>query len=42
MVLEQNQECSQLFKDNLDIIVNKAERFYHEGDFESAYSLCRK
>jgi len=42
MALEQNQECLQLFKDNLDIIVNKAERFYYEGDFESAYLLCKK
>lgn len=42
MALEEHQECQQIFKENLDILINKAERLYYDGDFESAYSLCRK
>lgn len=42
VALEQHQECTQIFKENLDILINKAERLYYEGDFESAYSVCRK
>ena len=40
--MEDHQECHQIFKENLDILINKAERLYYEGDFESAYNLCRK
>lgn len=40
--MEQHQECQQIFKENLDIMVNKAERLYYDGDFESAYVICRK
>ena len=32
----------QLFKDNFDLMTNKAERLYYEGDFEAAYVICRK
>ncbi len=39
---EQNIESQQLFKENLDILINKAERLYYDGDFESAYVICRK
>lgn len=42
LALEENQECQQIFKENLDILINKAERLYYDGDFESAYSVCRK
>ena len=42
MAYEQHAECQQIFKDNFDILINKAERLYYEGDFESAYSVCRK
>ena len=41
-IMEQHQECQQIFKENLDIMVNKAERLYYDGDFESAYAICRK
>jgi hypothetical protein len=39
---EQHQECSRVFNENLDVLISKAERLYYEGDFESAYSICRK
>ena len=39
---EQHQECQQIFKENLDILINKAERNYYDGDFENAYFICRK
>jgi len=42
MAFEQHAECQQIFKDNFDILINKAERLYYEGDFESAYTVCRK
>jgi len=42
LVLEQHAECCQIFGESLDVLVSKAERLYYEGDFESAYAVCRK
>ncbi|RNA05744.1 cell division cycle 16 -like protein [Brachionus plicatilis] len=39
---EQNSECGKYLKDNLDIMINRAERLYFEGDYESSYNICRK
>jgi anaphase-promoting complex subunit 6 len=39
---QNNEECKQTFKDNLDILTAKAERLYYDGDFENAYTVCRK
>ena len=42
IVFEQNQQSRNLFKENLDILTSKAERLYYNGDFDSAYLICRK
>ena len=39
---EQHQQSQSIFKENLDILTSKAERLYYNGDFDSAYQICRK
>ena len=43
---EENSKTSVEFllkeKENLDIMINKADRLYYEGDFKSAYEICKK